>query len=74
MENLIEKHYKHYLDKVKLKEEDMLPIQQVETRRAFVAGMSEMFVAMMTGLGIGVRLDDYKRELENFWKNESKKS
>lgn len=68
--NLIKKHYDHYLEKVQLKEENMTDVQKIETKRAFAAGMSEMFVVMMTGLGKGVTLENYKTELSEFWKNE----
>ncbi|MEI7488602.1 MAG: hypothetical protein WCJ72_14570 [Chryseobacterium sp.] len=69
---LIDKNYQHYLEKVKLKESEMSEIQRIETKRAFAAGMREMFVVMMTGLGKGVTLENYKNELSEFWDTEVK--
>ncbi|WP_312388723.1 hypothetical protein [Chryseobacterium sp.] len=71
--SLIDKHYNHYLEKVELKEDQMMPVQKTETKRAFVAGMAEMFVQMLEGLGTGVTLEDYKNEIADFWKNEVEK-
>lgn len=38
----IEEYYQFYLEKVKLKEAAMSNVQRVETKRAFMAGMSQM--------------------------------
>ncbi len=68
--SLITEHYNHYLEKAQLKEEEMSDVQKIETKRAFAAGMSEMFVTMMYGLKPGVTLEHYKNEMSSFWKKE----
>lgn len=40
----IDNMYKFYLEKVNLKEEDMHPTQNIETKQAFVAGISQMLL------------------------------
>lgn len=43
----LEEHYQKYLELVKLDESKMHPIQKIETRRAFMAGMASMFTLFM---------------------------
>lgn len=42
----IEYQYKKYLDTVKLDESKMHPTQKVETKRAFIAGMTYLMLLM----------------------------
>lgn len=70
--------YQFYLEKVELKESDMLPVQRVQTKQAFVAGMSQAFVLMTEKLpqmpeteGF-LALKSLQTDLQNFWQNETK--
>ncbi|WGL70996.1 hypothetical protein [Elizabethkingia anophelis] len=46
--------------------------QKTETKRAFIAGMSTMFVTMLSGLPRGTTLNHYKHEFEEYWTQETK--
>ncbi|CAI9674012.1 MULTISPECIES: hypothetical protein [Elizabethkingia] len=70
--SLIDQHYKDYLDKVQLSEAEMPEDQKTETKRAFIAGMSTMFVTMLSGLPRGTTLNHYQREFEEYWTQETK--
>jgi hypothetical protein len=74
MKGLIDKHYQHYLKLAKLNESEMHDIQRIETKRAFVAGMTEIFSVLMEGLPLGTTLNDYKEELKQYHENEIKNS
>ncbi len=74
MKGLIDKHYRHYLKLVKLNEGEMSDTQRIETKRAFMAGMTEVFTVLMVGLPIGTTLNDYKEELKEYHENEIKNS
>lgn len=75
--SLIEKQYQHYLEKVQLSEDDMPEDQKIETKRAFIAGMSEMYSALVSGIEERMPLDGcleyYRVELTEYWNNETKK-
>ncbi|MEN5132681.1 hypothetical protein [Elizabethkingia anophelis] len=74
--SLIEKQYQHYLEKVQLKESEMPEDQKIETKRAFIAGMSEMYAALVSGIEANMPLDGclkyYRVELTEYWKQETK--
>lgn len=42
----LEKLYREYLERVKLKEANMNPVQRVETKRAFYAGIACLLVEL----------------------------
>lgn len=46
MENSVEKEYQLYLEKCRLDESKMHPVQRVETRRAFFAGFGQCLVEL----------------------------
>jgi len=69
----LEEHYQFYLDKVKLKEEDMSLVQRVETRRAFMAGCAEVIVLMTNEIAdmeeteAVLKIDSLVSQVEEFW-------
>ena len=65
--SLIDQHYKHYLDKVALKESEMPEDQKIEIKRAFMAGMASMFVAELSTIE---SVEQYKNELAEYWNQE----
>lgn len=75
--SLIEQQYQHYLEKVQLKESEMPEDQKTETKRAFIAGMSEMYSALVSGIEAGIPLNGcmeyYRNELTEYWNQETKK-
>lgn len=47
----IENKYIHYLKKIGLNNDNMGPIQQIQTKRAFYAGMASMFDLFLNDIG-----------------------
>ncbi|BBQ08187.1 hypothetical protein JUNP353_2758 [Elizabethkingia anophelis] len=75
--SLIENHWQHYLKCVQLKEDEMPEIQRDETKKAFMAGMGSMYVALIECADITTPIDQffkqYKDEISEYWINERKK-
>lgn len=75
--SLIENHWQHYLEKVQLKEDEMPEIQKNETKKAFVAGMSSMYIVFTSCTDITTPIDQlfkkYQTEIQEYWNNETKK-
>lgn len=72
----IEFQYNLYLDKVGLKEENMLPVQAQETKRAFMAAAGQILVLLRDDIselsddeGVEV-LEKLMTQVANFWTNE----
>lgn len=72
----IEFQYNLYLDKVGLKEENMHPLQALETKRAFMAAAGQILVLLRDDIselsddeGIDV-LEKLMTQVANFWTNE----
>lgn len=80
----LEEQWGLYLERVKLQEQNMHPIQVVETKRSFVAGMSQMFDILAMGGSleteteeptdeqISENLDGILKSLTQFWEDEMK--
>jgi len=69
MEDLnIEYQWLFYLNKVGLMQSDMPPQQIKETKRAFVAGLSQSFVLLIEGkLQDENSLDTFNKSIQEFW-------
>lgn len=72
----IEFQYNLYLDKVGLKEENMLPVQAQETKRAFMAAAGQILVLLRDDIselsddeGVEV-LEKLMTQVANFWTSE----
>ena len=69
----LEERYKSYLYKVKIKEEDMSPVQKVETKRAFMAGCAEVLVLMTDDIAdmeeddAVLKIDSLVDQVQEFW-------
>jgi len=61
----IDYQFDFYLQKVKLRKEDMSPTQLVETKQAFIAGISSMLV-MNTEIGL-MQFEKSKPIIEKLW-------
>lgn len=79
----IEILYKHYLKLSKLDENKMMPVQRIETKRAFMAGLSTFLkfqsedISRLPVKGQIEKLTDLNNQLVTFWniqmaKNDSK--
>jgi hypothetical protein len=70
----LEYQFDFYLEKVKLKKEDMSPVQLSETKQAFAAGISSMLV-MNTEIGemnytkASVIIAKLFHQCSDFWKS-----
>ena len=59
----LENAYAFYLKKVKLNPETMLPVQKIETKRAFYAGVS---IALVIGRDVIGEMDDENKAVLTF--------
>lgn len=71
----LEQQYQFYLKKMKLDEKQMNPIQRVETKRAFIGGFSQCWVAFGNlefehDQEYNECFADLQNQLDNFWKKE----
>lgn len=71
----LEQQYQFYLKKMKLDEKTMNPIQRVETKRAFVGGFSQCWVAFSKlefehDHQYNECFEDLQNQLNAFWKKE----
>ncbi len=71
----IERMYSDYLKRVKIKENDMHPVQKIEMRRAFYAGISSFLHFMVNEMPedeeLGsIELDKMHKECLEFWNNQ----
>lgn len=68
--------YKNYLKLVGLEERDMSLVQKKETRRAFMAGVSSMYVLISNRLPdlpeaeAVAELGSMKKQLDDFWQQD----
>jgi hypothetical protein len=74
----LEHQYQQYLDRVNITEAQMGQVQRVETRRAFMAGCSQMLVLLrddLTELDEDEAVDSLQDMIDqsaDFWKKEAK--
>ena len=68
--------YKNYLKLLGVEEKDMSLVQKKETRRAFMAGVSTMYVLILNRLPdlpeaeAVAELGNMKKQLDDFWQQE----
>lgn len=77
----INKMFDAYLARVKLSRDQMSEVQYTETKRAFMAGISSLYVHLIIGVPNHFgdnpelweeRADNINRELREFWREETK--
>ena len=72
----LEERYQFYLGKVELKEENMSLVQQVETKRAFMAGCAEVLLMMtdkiadMEEAEAVQKIDSLVDQIQEFWETQ----
>lgn len=75
----LDSQYKAYLKMVGLDESKMIPIQRIETKRAFMAGCGQMLVLMRDEVSqlqednAVEALESMIQQTETFWTDEVKK-
>lgn len=76
----IEQQYQQYLSLVGLSEEDMHPVQKIETRRAFYAGCGQLLYILRDGVSklsedeAVQKMEDLLQEVQDFWKKEAEET